>query len=254
MNENVFLSKERTDAGSTRQIRTDQFAAAYNAKDYDFVCALIAPKSRRRILKSIWLGCDLDDLRQFFDALYQLNGKLHYGRVRTDQGALQNVLCWENGRWIRLLFDRDCRVAAIDFQPQDKSAAPELIVLDETPAFHPLNVYPALAGIRFLPPVDEARFRMELLFETGEKKLHTFNCSSGEDEIAMIGGFCFTSRIFENGSLVEAEDKTRHYKTGEMPPRGQRVEFVNGYSISTAELYYDSDLKRRRKLRAFLES
>jgi hypothetical protein len=239
MNENVFLSKERADAGSTHRIRTEQFAAAYNAKDYDLVCALIAPESRRRILKSIWLGCDLDDLRQFFDALYQLYGKLHHGRIRTDQGGLQNVLCWENGRWIRLLFDQDCRVAAIDFQPQGKSTAPELTVLDEAPAQHPLNTYPPLADIRFLPSSEDARFCLRVEFENGEKKLCRFPCAEEADEVARIGGYCFTDRIFRSGRIAEAEPKSRKYRPGDMPPRGQRVAFINGFFISAAELYFD---------------
>ena len=239
MNENIFLSQERENAWSTRQIRTEQFAAAYNAKDYDIVCALIAPESRRRILKSIWLGCDLDDLRQFFDALYQLYGKLHSGLIRTDQGVLQNILCWENGRWIRLLFNRDCRVTAIDFQPQDKSSAPELTVLDEVPAQHPMNVYPRLDNIRFLPPSRDARFCLQAGFENGEEMLIRFNCTGEADEIARIAGYCFTDRIFRSGRIVEADPETRKYRPGDMPSRGQHVAFINGFFISAAELYFD---------------
>lgn len=239
MNEDFFLSNESADTGSIRQIRTDCFAAAFNAKNYDIICALIAPQSRRRILKSIWLGCDKDDLRQFFDALYQLNGKLHFGRVRTDQGTLQNVLCWENRHYIRLLFDREDRVAAIDFQPQDKSAEYELIMLDEAPVEHPLNAYPELVDIGFLPPSEGMRFCLRARFNNGEEKLCRLDCRGEADEIALIGSCCFTDRIFRSGRIVAADPGTRKYRPGAMPPCGQRVEFINGFFISAAELYFD---------------
>ena len=217
----------------------DRFGAAFNAKDYGLICTLSSSEARKRASASIWLGVGMDDPYEFFDALSLVNGPMSLGYVRTDRTAFRKVLCSGNKLYISLGYDEEGKISAIDIWQQDESYH-ELIVMDEACPPHPLNVYPRLAGIRFLPPSEHARFCMRLIFDNGEEKLHQFKCTAENDEIALIEGYCFTDRIFQNGKLVESDEGTAKNKSYSGFCRGQRVEFANGFSVTTAELYFES--------------
>ncbi|MCR5575779.1 MAG: hypothetical protein K6F56_02095 [Oscillospiraceae bacterium] len=228
-------------ASEIRQsIRMDRFGAAFNARDYGLLCALSTQEARKEAVGSIWLGAGMDDPCKFFETLYLVNGPLKPGYVRTDRTAFRKVLCSGDKLCIALKYDADGIISKIWILQQDESYH-ELIVLDEVCPPHPPNAYPRLAHIRALPPSGSARFCMRLDFDNGEEKVYQFKCTGENDEIAMIEGYCFTDRIFQNGRIVESDKETAKKKSNAEFSRGQRIEFANGFSVSAAELYFESE-------------
>ena len=145
--------------------------------------------------------------------------------------------------------DKICR---IEEKPLDESYR-ELLITDECPESDPLNEYPLLRDADFFPASDVARFSARLVFDNGEIRRYNFKAAppqfvtedapaeeNQEQEVALIGRTSFTDKMFHHGRIVDHIDHPGWMGYRNYPQRGQGLAFVNGYTISTAELYFNS--------------
>lgn len=230
----------------------DRLMAAFNTQDLDVLRAICMPDVT---MESGDNGRFMN--HGFYSNLnyhYREYGKMKVAYIRNNDMVFSKVPYLDGDGYItfRYLLNED-RISEITWNPLDDSYR-ELLVTDIVPEAHPLNAFPALREVDYLPTSVSSRFSARLTFENGEIRRYDFHPdplqdreteektgeTSCDDEIAMIGRTCFTDKIFQHGRIVEhiALPHWMGYKY--YPQRGQGIEFANGYAISTAELYTGS--------------
>jgi len=129
----------------------------------------------------------------------------------------------------------------------------EIVFTDDEVEHSSLNDYPSLVTAEFLPVSKEGHLSALLTFANGEKRLYTIPSQKeieevdGEDNlvdfesgIIETRSIAFTEKIFRHGKIVEQIEMPHWIGYRNYPERGQGIIFANGYSISTAELYFKS--------------
>ncbi len=97
-----------------------------------------------------------------------------------------------------------------------------------------------LENVEFLPPSEISRFSMLLTFANGETKRYDVTGEFGDEAVITWKKATFTDKMFHNGRIATpvCRDDAMYYRY--YPQQHQGVEFINGVSISTVELYHDS--------------
>ena len=227
--------------------------AAYNTQNLDVLKAICTEDVG---LEHFNGGRTLND--GFYSNLssnYERYGKMKMAYVRYNDVLFSAVPYLEDYCYISFSVTNDTdRICNIVEKPLDDNFR-ELLVTDTTPETDIGNEYPLISEVSFLPSDSVARFSVRMVFDNGEIRRYNFKPakpqivkddgtpieeSSEYDEIGKIGRTCFTDKMFAHGKLVEHIDLPDWMGYRDYPQRGQGLSFVNGYSISTAELYFNS--------------
>ena len=224
--------------------------AAFNSGNLDVLKAIFSPDVKikdykDRIVRDGRVFSHLQFLKRRYD-------KMKIAYVRTG-GLVYSLLPYLEGCCyisFNLSYGTN-RIYSI-YEKSVEENIRDLIITDESIEENPLNEYPLLKGIEFLPPSDIARFSVKLVFENGETRRYNFKEDSFIDgdepsaeknayeEIVLISGICFTDKIFQNGAIFDPLAVPTNNNTPQLKELGQGITFVNGYRISTAELYFNS--------------
>lgn len=230
-----------------------RLTAAYNTQNLDILKAICTEDVGFENFNG---GCSLND--GFYSNLayhYEHYGKMKMAYVRYNDVVFSTVPYLEDYCYISFSLTNDTdKICNIKEQPLDGNLR-ELIVTDEIPQSDPRNEYPLIGKVEFLPSDDISRFSVRLVFDNGEIRRYNFKQAEPQvvkvndalieeaielDEVCKIGCFSFTDKIFAHGRLVDHIELPDWMGYRNYPCRGQGISFVNGYSISTAELYFNS--------------
>lgn len=225
-----------------------RFMAAYNTQNLDLLRAICTKGVK---LENFEGGLYLNDgFYSNLSYLYSNYGKMQKSYISFDGIFYFNVPYIDNYCFMEFIIKRYInRIDHIKEYPLKDSVA--LLITDDIPENISLNRYPSLTAVDFLPPSNICRFSARLTFENGEIRRYDFLPLINDDnkvitekkennEIVQIDGICFTDKIFRHGKIVKHIDMPDWMGYRNFPQRGQGISFVNGYSISTAELYFNS--------------
>ena len=185
--------------------------------------------------------------------IFQQHGKMKTAYVRYNDVLYSLVPYLEGYCYFSFSVTNDTdKICRLVEKPLDGSFR-ELLITEEQPESDPLNEYPLLDKVEFLPPSDIAHFSVRLVFRNGEVRRYDFredmsNDAQNEGEVderlqenlVIIDGKCFTDKIFHHGFIADHVDMPEWIGYRRYPERGQGIVFFNGYGISTAELYFNS--------------
>ncbi len=224
--------------------------AAYNTLDLDLLKAICSDDACLE---------DLDDGELLNDGFYsglsrwfERYGKMKLAYVRYDDVVFSATPYLDYHCRISFRVDED-RICGIKEMPLDDFR--ELLITDYIPESDPKNVYPQINDLEFLAPDAVSRFAVRMTFENGEIRRYDFipdkyqkpeddgspdEGPAGNDEVIKVKRYCFTDKIFAHGKLVDHIPLPEWSGYRNYPRRGQGIVFVNQYSISTAELYFNS--------------
>lgn len=223
---------------------------AYNTRNLDLLKALCTADAE---LENFEGGCSLNDgFYSHLSTLYENYGKMRTAYVRYNDVVYSKVPYLDNYCYISFSVTNDTdRICHIKLSALDDSYR-ELLITDEALEQDSLNQYPGLISVDFIPASEASRFSARLSFSNGEVRRYDFPITgiNAEDaeaaaqekraEIVEIGHVGFTDKIFQHGKIVEHIEMPGWMGYRNYPQRGQGLSFVNGYSISTAELYFNS--------------
>ena len=223
--------------------------AAYNTQNLDLLKAICTEDVG---LEHFNGGRTLND--GFYSNLssnYERYGKMKMAYVRYNDVLFSAVPYLEDYCYISFSVTNDTdRICNIVEKPLDNNFR-ELLITDLTPETDIGNEYPLISKVSFLPSDSISRFSVRMIFDNGEIRRYDFKPSKPQivkddgtqteespeyDEIGEIGRICFTDKIFAHGKLVGHIALPDWMGYRNYPQRGQGLSFVNGYSISTAEL------------------
>ncbi len=228
----VFYPREEVFAMGSR------FMAAFNSQDLDVLRALCEPCVR---LENNDGGAFMND--GFYGHLSYLRkkyGKMRPAYIRYNDYAFCLIPYLENYGGLSFTVSGADRIQLLEQLDLNDGSVRDFILYGDAPVAEPLNRYPAIRNAGFLPPSDICRFSVLLEFVNGEKRRYDFQGDFGEGETARIGNIVFTDKIFRNGRITEHIAMPESFVYRDYSQRGQGIEFINGYAISTAELYWGS--------------
>ncbi len=230
----------------------NRLMAAFNTQNLDVLKAICTSDVG---LEDPEGGCTLNDgFYSNLSHIYKEHGKMKTAYVRYNDVVYSAVPYIDGYCYFSFSVTNDTnQICRITESPLDESYR-ELLITDECPESDPLNEYPLLREVEFLPASDVARFSARLVFENGEIRRYNFKAAPplivsedapeetvpDQEEVSMIGRTCFTDKIFRHGRIVDHIDLPEWMGYYDYPLRGQGLVFVNGYTISTAELYFNS--------------
>ncbi len=170
---------------------------------------------------------------------YKKHGPMKTAYVRYNDVVYSEVGYIDNLCFVHFTFNQDNKITCLKFAPLDESYR-ELYVTAHMPTSHLLDNVPSLENVEFLSPSELSRFSMLLQFSNGETKRYDAPGDFGDDAAAMWLQTTFTDKIFQNGRIADpvSADDRMFYRS--YPQTHQGVEFINGASISTVELYHAS--------------
>lgn len=223
--------------------------AAYNTQNLDLLKALCTADVQ---LENPEGKCALNDsFYSNLSYLYQHYGKMQTAYIRYPDSIYCKVPYIDGSCYLFFSLTNDtnriCRIT----EKALNDCYQELLITEEFPESDPLNLFPALVSVEYLPASQLSRFSARLTFENGEIRRYDFPiaemnpenediaAAETEAEIAEISPAGLTHDIFRHGKLTEHIAAPR-IGCRNYPRRGQGLSFANGYSISTAELYFNS--------------
>lgn len=231
--------------------KTLRFVAAVNFLNLDVVKALSLPDACLEYGDGkCYLG------HGFFSTLaYKVKeyGKMKIAYVRFDDSIYHMVFYFKNYCYLNICESEDSKVGYI-FQSFFDYRYRDFIISDENIDGQLLCCYPLLKKVDFVES-EKTRFSIKMLFDNEERRQYDLLSNSykdseiqndgktefeNRDEVVEINNICFTDKIFKNGKILDHIDFPDWIGYRRYAQCGQGLSFVNGYSISTAELYFNS--------------
>lgn len=225
---------------------TPRLMSAYNTMNLDVLRAICTSDVR---LENLLGGCNKQDDFYSSLAVTRMNqGKMKSAFIRYNDVVYSEVPYIEDYCYFSFSVTSNTdKIDSISEYPLDDNYQ-DLIVTEITPENEAMNEYPLLSEIRFTSIPDISRFSAYLTFDNGETRQYCFatertdedaTSEVGSEDIVKIENVAFTDSVFTNGKIIDHIDMPGGI-IGGYPQRGQGVSFLNGYSISTAELYFNS--------------
>ena len=215
----------------------NRLMAAFNATRLDILQSLLSKDAyleRLNGTQAVNVG-----MYGFLYFLREHHGVMKTAFLRFDDRVYNAVPYIDNACYITFSVDRQDRICSIELCPLDESYR-ELILTDEVITTHPMDQVPALKQAAFLQPNTLSRFSMLLTFDNGETRRYDAPNISGSEEVVSWCDNSFTDKIFQNGRIADHIHREDHILYSRFQNRYQGVEFINGASISTVELYHSS--------------
>ncbi len=219
-----------------------RFMAAYNQQNLDLLKALFStdvyinlPNGGKKLNDAVYGN---------LSKMWETKGRMRTAYIRFDDVVYSEVPYIDNCCYIgfSMSYNADkienIKMRALDGRHRD------LIITDEYPEDDELNRFPLLSKVDFLPKSDVARFSVRMEFSNGEIRRYNFSVDETDGEkdpvVDTIQKYIFTDKIFANGLVKEHIELPEGFGYRNYSQRGQGIVFVNGYAISTAELYFNS--------------
>lgn len=209
--------------------------AAYNARRLDILKALLTEDA---FLEDLEGGMN-DAVCSSLAYHREHDGVMKTAYLRLHDAVYSEVPYIEELCYINFTVTPQDRISSIRFHPLDESVW-ELYLTDEVLMYHPADDVPPLKKVEFLPPSDRSRFSMLLTFMNGETRRYYASGDFGSDDVVVWRKTAFTDKMFRNGRITDpvCAEKARFCQS--YPQQHQGVEFINGASVSTVELYHNS--------------
>ncbi|MGI6029155.1 MAG: WG repeat-containing protein [Candidatus Heteroscillospira sp.] len=214
-----------------------RFMAAYNSQRLDILKAILADSTTLDFMdaSSIMNDAVYSSLSNYFKEY----GTMKTAFVRFNDVVYSEVPYIEGLCYVDFSVNQQNKIDHIGFNPLDENYR-ELIVTDEVLTSHPMDEVPLLEKIAFLPPSERSRFAMLLTFVNGETRRYDVPGEFDEDEVVTWKKNAFTYKMFRNGRIANPVWRNDAMFYRNYPQQHQGVEFINGVSISTVELYHNS--------------
>lgn len=210
--------------------------AAYNTQNLDVLKTII--------LKSAYIETATgqyhnDGFFSYLSHMFQNHGMMKPAFVRYNDVVYSTVPYIENYGYLSFSVNQDDRIDRMTMNLLDEGYR-ELVVLNDQITYHPIDDVPLLDKVDFLPPSQTSRFAIKLFFKNGEVRRYDVTDVGGEGPVVSVRGKTITDKIFQHGRVTDHLEKPEWMGYRNYPERGQGVEFINGLSFSTVELYHDS--------------
>ena len=218
-----------------------RFTAAYNTRNIDILKTLF---DQHIVLDDYSSSGYImnNGIYSLFTYNYKRFGKMKLAYVRRNKNFYSIVSYIENWGYYTFSVNQEGKINLLFLEPLDKSYR-SLLVTEHTPTYHAADDVPALHSVEFMNPSANSRYSVRMEFSNGEKRQYDFKGEFGTEEVTKMEGLSFTDKMFKHGKIVDSIVSIEDTNIFEAyAPRGQGLQFINGYCISSIELYHGSYL------------
>lgn len=211
--------------------------AAYNSLRLDILKTILTPEAS---LEQLGGGTTLNDA--VFSSLgyhREYHGVMITAYVRFNDVVYSEVPYINDCCYIDFSVSQQNKIERIKFNPLDERYR-ELYITHEFLLSHPTDDIPDLEQVEFLPPSERSRFSMLLQFKNGETRRYDAPGDFGSGDPVKWRDETFTDKIFRNGRICDTLCTEREMFYWRYPQNYPGVEFINGASVPTVELYHNS--------------
>ena len=216
-----------------------RFIAAYNKQSVNIIETILHSDASIKLKENeqCYIKAELTHLMH----LFKNYGKMKLAYLRKNDVVFSCVPYLEGYGYIGFSVSHiNDKITKIEEYPFDGKYE-ELWVTDNVIGDCPIDEIPKIQKIVFLEPEATQRFTVKVYFENGEVKKYVMPIKKEfeTDEVILYKSHSFTDKIWNNGRISDARNLSYSISDPTLDYNEQGIDFINGFSIGTAQLYHD---------------